>query len=79
MIRQHNELLNLRFFNLVVSASLQKQTVISIVLLVLSDIIAFLIKALSTQLIIHVELVFYNDELGRWWNEALLIFEDIIR
>ena len=53
------------FFKLVVITSLQKQTVITIVLLVLSDI-AFLTEALSTQLIIHVELVFYCDELGMW-------------
>jgi len=79
MIRQHTELLNTRFFKLVVSTSVQKQTVISIVLLVLSDIIAFLTETLSTQLIMHVELVFCNDELGRWWNEALLIFQDTIR
>ena len=78
MIRQHIELLNHRFFKIIVRTSLQKQTVIIIVLLVLSDIIAFLIEALSTQLIIHVELVFYNYVLERWWNEALLIFQAII-
>jgi len=77
--RQHIELFNLRFFKLVVSTSLQKQTVISIVLRVLSDIIAFLTEAVSTQLILHVELVFCSDELGSWWNEALLMFQGIIR
>jgi hypothetical protein len=77
--RQHIELFNLRFFKLVVSTSLHKQTVISIVLLLLSDITDFLTEAVSTQLIIHVELVFCSDELGRWWNEALLMFQGIIR